>query len=184
MGRYPAKLPEKVAMDPADVSDILGRDLSVPGLGAIGHVGIWTGGKVIEVLNQNPTVNQNTLANFKSKSKYWGAVYYPGWNQLPNVTMPLQVVVPYSYSAYTAKFAVIKRATDIQSIGATYTLSPIYKASTSQDCSGRYCTGPTRGTYRCDTFVKDSYGAAGVPGINYSSTNTPSSLWGNYKERR
>ncbi len=68
-------------------AEIMGRDLNVPGLGWLGHVGISTvyimdpsgmnqnADQVIEVLNE-PVVGQiNTINNFKSRSPYWGSKY-------------------------------------------------------------------------------------------------------------
>lgn len=70
-------------------AEIMGRDLDYKGLGWLGHVGIATANmssakgmsqnadQVIEILNE-PTVGQiNSIANFKSRSKYWGSqVWY------------------------------------------------------------------------------------------------------------
>lgn len=113
MGNRPSSQPTKVGKNPVDVSDIVGRDLNVPALGAIGHVGLWTGAKVIEVLNEPQVVQQNTLANFRARTKYWGAVYYSGWSSLRPVNI-----------------------------------------------------------------------TAGVPNISYGTTDTPSSMWSRYPERR
>lgn len=68
-------------------AEIMGRDLDYKGLGWLGHVGIATASmssakgmsqnadQVIEILNE-PTVGQiNSIANFKSRSKYWGSKY-------------------------------------------------------------------------------------------------------------
>lgn len=64
-------------------AEIMGRDLLIPGLGWAGHVGIsTTAGRmegnanlVIEVLNENPVGQINSIKNFKSRSKYWGSRY-------------------------------------------------------------------------------------------------------------
>ncbi|KTD62122.1 hypothetical protein [Legionella spiritensis] len=65
----------------------MGRDLLIPGFGWAGHVGISTtymmspdgmgnnADQVIEVLNENPVGQINTISNFKSRSKYWGSKY-------------------------------------------------------------------------------------------------------------
>jgi len=174
----------KFGKNPQDQSDILGRDLNVPGLGALGHVGLWTGDQVIEALDQTPAIVQNTLQNFKSRSTYWGAVYYPNWNRLPAVALPSQIWIPYSYVMYSAKTAAVRRAVLIQQIGATYTVSPYIKEAFVQECRGLSCTGPTAGKYRCDTFVKDAYLMAGTGGLSFGATDTPSTLWNTYPERR
>lgn len=68
-------------------AEIMGRDLLFPKLGWIGHVGIATtnmmspavmmnnADQVIEVLNENPVGQVNSISNFKSRSKYWGSKY-------------------------------------------------------------------------------------------------------------
>lgn len=81
-----------IAGDPKDAGDVVARDLNFVGLGWLGHVGIWTGDKVLEVLDKTPVIQKNTLSSFKSASKYWGAKYgkagtngykivNAGWNQ-------------------------------------------------------------------------------------------------------
>ncbi|MDP1602849.1 MAG: hypothetical protein Q8M03_06245 [Legionella sp.] len=73
-------------------AEIMGRDLFFPGLGWVGHVGIATtymmspegmgsnADQVIEVLDENPVGQINTISNFKSRrskfgGKYWGSKY-------------------------------------------------------------------------------------------------------------
>lgn len=68
-------------------AEIMGRDLLIPGLGWVGHVGIATtymmspegmgnnADQVIEVLNENPVGQVNSISNFKFRSKYWGSKY-------------------------------------------------------------------------------------------------------------
>lgn len=68
-------------------AEIMGRDLLFPKLGWVGHVGIATtnmmspagmgnnADQVIEVLNENPVGEVNSISNFKSRSKYWGSKY-------------------------------------------------------------------------------------------------------------
>ena len=170
--------------NPVDVADIVARDLAISGYGALGHVGLWTGDKVIEVLDASPAVVQNTLDNFKGRTTYWGAAYFTGWDQLPNIALPSQIHTPYTYIATTAKMAVIKRALQIQAIGASYTLSPKITASTVQVCSDSgNCTGPTRGKYRCDTFIKDAYLTAGIVGVDFDGMHTPADLWNSFSKR-
>lgn len=60
--------------------DAVARDLLIKYLGWVGHVGMGTGDEVgsststvIEVLNENPVGQINTITNFKMRSPYWGA---------------------------------------------------------------------------------------------------------------
>jgi len=68
-------------------AEIMGRSLTHPGLGWLGHVGIATAtmssaqdmkknaDQVLEILNE-PVVGQiNTITDFKSRSTYWGSRY-------------------------------------------------------------------------------------------------------------
>ena len=68
-------------------AEVMGRDLNVPGLGWIGHVGIsnaniWSPQDmqqnaylVTEILNE-PVVGQiNSISDFKKRSPYWGSRY-------------------------------------------------------------------------------------------------------------
>ena len=63
-------------------AEIIARDLSLRGAGWTGHVGITTAPSlyedaylVIETLWEDPVIQTNTIANFKSKSPYWGSRY-------------------------------------------------------------------------------------------------------------
>ena len=66
-------------------------------------------------------------------------------------------------------------------IGATYTVSPTISPSIPMSCNKAGCVAAKKGAYRCDTFIKDAYITAGVPGLAYSALDTPSSLWSNPK---
>lgn len=69
-------------------ADVVGRDLDSAGLGMIGHVGLTTpysldspdpstSNLVVEVLNNDAVINQNTLQSFEhpGTGMYWGEVY-------------------------------------------------------------------------------------------------------------
>ncbi|PCK31515.1 hypothetical protein [Pseudoalteromonas piscicida] len=62
------------ASTPENVADILGRDLSFSagGLENLGHVGLWTGSQVLEVLDTPAVIEENSLNSFKNASEYWG----------------------------------------------------------------------------------------------------------------
>ena len=179
-----AESTSKLAKAPIDIADIVGRDLDIFLLGQLGHVGLWTGKNVLEALNSTPAINENSLQNFKSRSQYWGAVYYPNWHLLPYDTMPSKPTVPYIWNSHPPKLVAVKRAELIRQIGATYTVSPKTSAAQYQSCAVSRCTGPTPGVYRCDTYIKDALSKANVPGITFDITDTPSSLYSAYQERR
>lgn len=63
---------------PSFVGDVVGRDLI--GAGPVGHVGIASASYykmrptiVLEAMNTMPHIQQNTIEDFKSRSKYWGS---------------------------------------------------------------------------------------------------------------
>lgn len=59
--------------DPKHIGDAVGRDLDIPGLGWVGHIGIWDGKQVIEVVNgSSNAVRFQSMNQFKSASPYWG----------------------------------------------------------------------------------------------------------------
>lgn len=123
-------------------AEIIGRELDVPKLGSIGHVGITTAPniwqdayQVIEVLWETPVIQTNTISNFKTRSAYWGSRY--GISDRGDNAL-----------------RILREANFQKDLGcATYTLTASYSVSTGgYDSKGRakptYC-----GFYRCDTFV-------------------------------
>jgi len=142
---------------PQAMGEIVGRDLAYPGLSWAGHVGIWDGDKVIEVLNEGGNVVRiNTISDFQSRSPYWGVVSpnYPNTSLLgcfettcPVAANPLDYMRPYKY-----REIIVKRSHQIRLVGADYTQTAQY---TSALPKGGPRHPPTRGVYRCDTFVLD-----------------------------
>ncbi len=63
------------AANPSAAGDVVGRDLNYAVIGWLGHVGMWTGSSVLEVLNEPTVIHTNTLTNFKNRTRYWGARY-------------------------------------------------------------------------------------------------------------
>jgi len=62
-------------MPPNNAGGVVGRDLAVFMLAPAGHIGLWDGGKVIEMLQDGGGgVRINTFENFKSRSKPWQSI--------------------------------------------------------------------------------------------------------------
>lgn len=166
--------------EPSEPGDLIGRDLAYPVVGLLGHVGVWDGTGVSEVLNEGTNVIKvaNNLSDFKaraaassSKMPYWGSLS-------PNIP---RYFVPGCYfttcrsheivrnggdvQVFEAKMAVVKRAYQAYLIGADYTLT-----ATRKDVFPSIGKGyPSyRGMYRCDTFVH----------YLYKSTYTPDPVFG------
>ena len=68
--------------DPVAAGDVLGRNLSVIGLGSLGHIGVLAStDNVVQVMNASSYVNviQNvSVAEFKVNT-YWGAKAKPNF---------------------------------------------------------------------------------------------------------
>jgi len=180
--------------DPTDYADIVGRNLAPPvtGLPALaGHVGIYvSGGSVIEVTNTTGNaVNVIALSEFKSASQYWGASYFPvdlnastglncaAWSDcsIRNVVIALKPVPVCADVACSSlvpvsrKFAIARRAYLVYQIGADYTYSPYFHAARPSGYTneGRYVP-PTRGKYRCDSFIRDLFSVTFLSSIDPS----------------
>ncbi|MCO4891047.1 hypothetical protein MKD50_16815 [Cupriavidus sp. WGtm5] len=187
--RRPPTVPMQVGADPVSAADIVGRDLDMIGLGGVGHVGIWTGNLVIEALNTGGNaINTNSLFDFKSRTRYWGAVFVAGLEKLPSQRMCIDANCSYLVSL-GMKEAIIQNALVIKQIGADYTVTDGY-ISARPACSPPACTSyrrPVRGLYRCDKFVVDAF--APLSNVNLalwnvmSATNRPSMLFSSFNER-
>ena len=76
-----------MAGNPNGVGDVVGRNLQAWDLVSwLGHVGMWNGSAVVEVLNKSPVIQQNSLSTFKAQATYWGARYGKGYNQYTMVS--------------------------------------------------------------------------------------------------
>lgn len=144
---------------PRRAGDIVARDLSIPGLGWAGHVGmIDDNGKVVEVLNKKNVVQKNSMTKFLSQSEYWGARFSKdpvfrdrgkhmakmGWLQ-SNFSPQYTITSSYRIGSYEKK--------------CTQTENPF--TSSASDGSGIRCIKWdyvfTPGMWRCDTFVNYMY---------------------------
>ena len=162
--------------DPALAGDVVGRDLNYPLLGWFGHLGLWDGARVVEVVSGTANaIRLTTLSTFKSTSTYWGTASA----NIPNY---------YVYGCFSAlcqnwwlapegqvemvrtRFAIAKRAYQAYLIGADYTVTAQYVRARPGD--GYYPA--IRGSYRCDTFVLDMLYAS-IEGGYYGS------YWDNYR---
>jgi hypothetical protein len=167
--------------DPSNQGDIVGRDLLVTGLGWMGHVGIWDGKQVIEVLNESDVVQINNLDSFKRKSTYWGAVspkitpYLVDNCFQPRCTKFWPVASGGQIESVQVQIAIVQRALQIDRIGADYTIGSSYKSAWAGDANH----GSERGKYRCDTFVEDLYASTIPYGNIYMTNKSFDREWGN-----
>jgi hypothetical protein len=150
-------------------AEIIGRDLSVPRLGWIGHVGITTAPylnqdayQVIEVLNEQPVIQTNSIALFKTKSPYWGSRYGIS-DRGDNATR-------------------ILREANFQKdlMCATYTATPNYMMGKGYYSPLGKAIATSCGYFRCDTFVNYLFHWGNYtlptynpPGINDAVTTLP-----------
>ncbi len=153
-------LPLQVNANWMGPGDILGRDLDVPGMGDIGHVGIAYADsyspdspatQVIEVLNENPVIQINTIENFKSKTKYWGSRWI-----ITGVTKARDAM------------SIIAQGIIQQALCPIYTSTAQYRPGTSTSCA----------IFRCDTFVYYIFNAgAGCKLIKDSDVMLPNTIY-------
>lgn len=135
------------AGDPKASPDVVGRNLSIWGLGSIGHVGMWSGSNVVEVLNKATVIQSNSLSSFKASDKvYWGAKYGVG-------------------ASNGAK--IISSGWDQRNYSPSYTTTAYWqqggvaqKVCTQYGKNGscvRWTTSLSTAVFRCDTFVDFSF---------------------------
>ncbi len=164
-------------VEPQDQGDIVGRDLNFPLLGPIGHVGIWNKGtgEIIEMLDESPALQGNTISSFRSRAQFWGSGVFPkSFPPAPicNNISTCDRLIRYSTVQYTAAV----QASLWLAIGASYTTSSTIWA---HPIPGRFApelanpfappgtpipyVRPVPGLFRCDVFVREVYIVAGVP---------------------
>ena len=143
------------------LGNVMGRDLDVPGMGWIGHVGIVyaesyippdkvsTQGRVIEVLNENQVIQINTFQSFKSKSNYWGNGSGVANNSTDNI------------------MKILKEANTQRGFCPIYTTTALYQPGTPNSCA----------VFRCDTFVYHIYYSVGYKLIKDGGVMLPESIF-------
>ena len=139
-----------VGGEPRRVGDLLGRDLDLPGYGAYGHVGLWTGHRVLECLGEVPPIQKRSLASFQSVTVYWGARYLPLRRNFRKV---------------------IRKGWEQRNFRPKFTLAPEFRVGRFvrkkvwDAATGRWETRTVmvRAKFRCDTLVSYAYQA----GIGY-----------------
>lgn len=148
--------------------------MDYPGLGWLGHLGLWDGGQVAEVVNQSGNaIRFTSLSAFKTATTYWGAASanIPQYN-LTYCFAPRCTnfwLKPEGQSEnVTTRYAIAKRAYQSYLIGADYTLSAVWTPASPGDAY----TPARRGIYRCDTFVIDTLGVT-VQGSYGSDPHDP-----------
>lgn len=142
-------------------AEIIGRDLSFKGAGWTGHVGITTAPnlgedayQVIEVLWEDPVIQINTIANFKTRTPYWGSRY--GISDRGNSAL-----------------RILREANFQKDLGcSTYTLTNDYDVSRGGYDGTK--PHPTHcGYFRCDTFVNYVFHWGGYTLPTYNPPKSP-----------
>lgn len=161
------------ASPPLKLGAIVGRNF----VGKVaGHIGIWDGEKVVEIMNDGPTTNnveQNTWSNFIGRNKPWPVVYprYPTYTIADCYEASCRITVRgasltlENSRKVMVSEALVRRAWQIKRVGATYnytgSASSSFPARTIKDCDSRGCDTEyhkaVRGSYRCDTFVLELF---------------------------
>ena len=163
-----------IAGDPRAAADVVARNLdSWIGQG-FGHIGIWTGSSVLEVLNEPVVIQTNTLSNFKTRTSFWGARYGISGNYAAQI-----ISAGYAQRNYSPTYT----------LSASYTEGGKINYSCIQyDRYGqcvRYVKSQTRGVFRCDTFVNYAFlKGSGYLIIQNWNPITPSILFGKFPYSR
>lgn len=123
---------------PAALATVVGRDLNVPTLGPIGHIGVWDGEYVIEALNEGGTnkIKRSGWSDFITRNtNLWNKAnpstptqgftingcFYSACID-PTNKPSSQLVFGYNKSDQLPKTAIAKRAYAIYLISGSYTL--------------------------------------------------------------
>lgn len=147
------------ASDPRSTGDVVGRDLNVWGAGGLGHVGIWDGSRVLEVLDKSPVIQKNSLSNFKNESSsYWGAKYGKGYSH----------------------YRIVSNGWKQRDYNPEYTITALYREGKWGYENGRYTK--IRAKFRCDTFVNYAYKS--VTNSNLVTFFTPRNLYKSFPSSR
>lgn len=134
---------------PVYPAQIAGRNLNTPGLGMLGHVAVTTAPfinqiayQVLEVLNESPVIQLNTLSYFKKQSPYWGSRY----GISDRDTHALQL---------------LREGNAQRCLGAEYTTTSISWAAIGDIHNYPNCKTVRIGRFRCDTYIDYIFGVAG-----------------------
>lgn len=178
---------------PANFGDVVGRDLNVTGLGYVGHIGIWDGEMVVEAIgfeDSRNTLKRTPWSTYNSNPTKWRTISPTTINvrhkychakeclltELDNGNLVSMTGSTHGVREMAAKSAYVKFL-----IGAEYTAAAYFSPAkqgfsfyTRRHCSpfGSSCQPrqvkikPSRGLYRCDTFVLDAWGSTSS---NYSN---------------
>lgn len=137
--------------------DVQGRDLDVPILGSIGHIGLEGNNSVYEMLGSTRVsefnlidsgLHKNSVGNFENSGTYWGSKYWNSLNSPQHRWRISDYIVPNAHVMYR--------------LGARYSYTAIPKHSAGVVYSDGSKALTTIGKYRCDSFVKSMYGTGGV----------------------
>ena len=162
-----------LAGDPKAIGDVVGRDIDQP---YAGHVGMWTGGSVLEVLANPGTIYENSLTSFKNQ---------------PSVSNP-KIMKAYWGARATSNLTATQKQNVINAGRAQKAYNPQYTTAFSYtegkyasycvqynqygQCA-RYQTYMISAVFRCDTFVQYSY----KKGANYSVSGfLPRNVWNSF----
>lgn len=174
------------SLPPANPGDVVARDLDSQVFSDLGHIGIWDGSYVIEMLNggiNNNFVNMNSWEDFKLRQKTWDSirVNYSDSHVIRSCWGAVCDFLPGNGHVYLpARQAVAQRAFQVFLIGASYTATALVVVAEPQmtEKPTSYRRPAVRGMYRCDTFVIDAFKTTTVLNNNVyhpirSETNPP-----------
>ncbi len=155
--KYPGVPQER----PYSPGDIVGRDLELPIITGMGHLGIWDGLFVVEALNEgNGGIHKNSYDNFWGRTNAWPIIRskWPTHEIWGCFNATCEWVSNATFQPkLTALNAMMKKMNQIIAIGSDYSWDVVAtRAVASGIYNSRYFDRPPRrGVYRCDTFILD-----------------------------
>jgi hypothetical protein len=175
----PPPPPPPAEEQPANAGDVVGHDLASGedvGASYLGNLGFWDGENVVQVMNETTVVQTVPYSNFRNKAKPWGAVHtnIVDFTVTSCFSTPCNFLDPAYYidpdrETLNTRVAMVRRARQIQQIGADYTITTVTNSADPQmyDRFFKRYYPAQRGLYRCDSFVVDLFAFTTVPRDEY-----------------
>lgn len=151
---------------PALVGDVVARDLAIPGAGWAGHTGLSSANHymmrptiVLEAMATVPHIDNISIDNFKSASKFWGSRG--------------GIIPPGSYDRFTVANRVVRQYFACPQ----YSYTPAWEAGTiTNDAKPITC-----GLFRCDTLINYAYAFNNHSLPTYDKKwTTPIGVWNSF----
>lgn len=173
--------PPSFSGDPKYAGDVVLRDLWWPVIQKFGHIGMYTGSQVIEVVDFNPAIQVNTLDSFKKTTPmaYYGAKYGKGFNFGGMIAEGLR------QRSFGSSYSFFRSNTKPGNGGYVYTCYSwtVSRYGQYPRCNySKYVYVTIPGVWRCDTFIAHIYQTA--TGQSIGEYSWPKNIFDSYPRFR